>query len=503
MDVSIGAVKNSVLFSDIKRETRFYSSEEYNFEEIILENIEFMRRWNAEVNFDYKQPITYWVIVNSENKIFVYKRWGKWSNNWEKGVFNKISVGIWGHLDEMPEESNNVLLSGLKQEMSEEIGVTEKNIEKIKLLGYINNESNDMNKVHMGVAYVIHVKDNFTVKLLDWELEKGEFLSINEYDRLCHLKDYDIEPWSKLLFEPLHDLFLSKKLDRDLFWIKKKGFNIVDESKLKGYLHQVWIHRLRRYFNTVESYEWTDFQKIIDSYVFDKEIRFLNLQMIEMIETYLKNLFNLYLWNPLNQNIYKNRHSKKDEKNKLNKRLIYNEQKIIRLKYDDIECHDNYYNNWILSSNLFYDNLTFWELISIFYDLNRDYQYKIAWEFNIPLDNFKSWVSGLGYLRNLSSHWKNVFNKKMTKSLKGRKLVEVFWTDQNSSYISYFFILDIFATKINPDYKWKDKVFWKMEKYWITFTDFAWKKEIPHIEHESGDPEAWEILVSELYKKYL
>ncbi len=91
----------------------------------------------------------------------------------------------------------------------------------------------------------------------------------------------------------------------------------------------------------------------------------------------------------------------------------------------------------------------------------------------------------------------------MTKSLKWKKLIEKFWENQNSSFISYFFILDIFAIKINPDYKWKSKVFDKMEKYWITLAEFTSKKEIPHIEHELKDSEAWEILVTSLYDKYL
>jgi predicted NUDIX family phosphoesterase len=59
----------------MNKETKFYLNSEVNFEKNILENYEYMIRWEAEVNFDYKQPIWYWIVLNDENEIFVYKRW--------------------------------------------------------------------------------------------------------------------------------------------------------------------------------------------------------------------------------------------------------------------------------------------------------------------------------------------------------------------------------------------------------------------------------------------
>jgi predicted NUDIX family phosphoesterase len=53
----IMVVANKYLFDDIERESRFYSQEEIDFESKILKNYEYMVRADAEVNFDYKQPI--------------------------------------------------------------------------------------------------------------------------------------------------------------------------------------------------------------------------------------------------------------------------------------------------------------------------------------------------------------------------------------------------------------------------------------------------------------
>jgi predicted NUDIX family phosphoesterase len=57
MKREIMVVANKFLFDDVKRESRFYSNKEVNFEDKILKNYEYMVRGEAEVNFDYKQPI--------------------------------------------------------------------------------------------------------------------------------------------------------------------------------------------------------------------------------------------------------------------------------------------------------------------------------------------------------------------------------------------------------------------------------------------------------------
>gem|GEM_PF-4577551 len=70
----IMVVKNDYLFQNTNRETKFYSNDEADFEDIILGNYEYMLRGEAEVNFDYKQPIPYAVVVDESNRVFVYKR---------------------------------------------------------------------------------------------------------------------------------------------------------------------------------------------------------------------------------------------------------------------------------------------------------------------------------------------------------------------------------------------------------------------------------------------
>jgi predicted NUDIX family phosphoesterase len=74
MKRKIMVVANKFLFKGIKMESKFYNNSEVDFEKAILENYEYMIRGEAEVNFDYKQPIGYAAVINEKKEIFVYKR---------------------------------------------------------------------------------------------------------------------------------------------------------------------------------------------------------------------------------------------------------------------------------------------------------------------------------------------------------------------------------------------------------------------------------------------
>jgi len=198
----IMVVKNDYLFQNSKRETKFYSNDEANFEDIILGNYEYMVRGEAEVNFDYKQPIPYAVVVDEANRVFVYKRGWSGSNAWEDRLHSKISFWVGWHLEREDEDLENPLTDWLAREIEEEIAIKEENIKSIEAIGYINEESGDVGKVHLWVAYIVRVH-NTNIELLDGELENGEFIKIDELESMINSWDYDVEGWSNILFEPM------------------------------------------------------------------------------------------------------------------------------------------------------------------------------------------------------------------------------------------------------------------------------------------------------------
>ena len=291
-------------------------------------------------------------------------------------------------------------------------------------------------------------------------------------------------------------------LKKHLEYIKKLWFIINDETKVLWYLEWVWYYNLKAYFNIFEDKN-IDFQRVIDYYLFDKNLRFLNLNIIESIEIFIKNLFVLKFWNSyLDKNIYSDRIIKiKGEEKKIQDNRI----EFINIKIDEFSKKDKEVKNILdkyekLNVEVFINKITFGEFIRIIQDLNKENKLIISKTIWIKLKLLLNWLDCLVYLRNLCSHWENILNKKMIKSVEWKEINNLLWIENNNSYISYFTIISIFKEILIPNYKWEEKVFRKMEQYNITLEDFWQKKETFPNELES---EAWKVLVNTLYKKYV
>lgn len=205
MKREIMVVSNKYLFDWKTKESKFYNTSEINFEERILKNYEYMVRWEAEVNFDYKQPIWYAVVMNEKKDIFVYKRWWSDSNAWDSRLHNKIAFWVWWHIEREDEDLENPISDSLIREIEEELNIKPENIKTSRVIWYINNESDEVSQVHIWVAYLVEViNDNFD--LLDGELDNGEFIALEKLEKMVYSSDFDTEAWSKILFEPLKNI---------------------------------------------------------------------------------------------------------------------------------------------------------------------------------------------------------------------------------------------------------------------------------------------------------
>lgn len=198
MQREILVIKNSTLFSESERESKVYNSKDYYFENIIEWNSEFMVRWEAEINFDYKQPIPYAVVMNEENKIFVYKRWWSWSNAWESRLHSKIAIWVGWHIEREDENSENILRDSLIREVKEELDISPDAIKEVFPIWYINSEEDEVSKVHFWIGYIVKVM-NSNFALLDGELENGEFKSYDELMQMINSGEYDVETWTQML----------------------------------------------------------------------------------------------------------------------------------------------------------------------------------------------------------------------------------------------------------------------------------------------------------------
>lgn len=177
----------------------FVNAEINNFLDLILKNGEWLSREEAEKDQRYKQPIPYGIILNSTNKILLYKR-GKKEYK-EKRLIDKYSIGIGGHIEKVDlNERINIVLSTLLREIEEEISLNEKQIESVKLIGYINDDSNEVGKVHFGIVYLVKI-DLQSIIPNDKEIEFAEFMNLEEIQKYSH----NLENWSLLCYNFLKE----------------------------------------------------------------------------------------------------------------------------------------------------------------------------------------------------------------------------------------------------------------------------------------------------------
>ena len=177
----------------------FKPANEVDYVSRILGNYKFAKRGPIETDFEHKQPIGYAMIVNpSLKKIFAYQRS---QSGGEKRLHDKWSWGIGGHIERIEEQHENPIEASLMRELNEEIKMNGR-IKKIEVLGYLNDDSDEVGKVHFGILYVIET-DSTEIKPGDPEIKVGELKSINELEKICASTEFVVEEWSKIALGPL------------------------------------------------------------------------------------------------------------------------------------------------------------------------------------------------------------------------------------------------------------------------------------------------------------
>lgn len=140
---------------------------------------------------EYKQIIPYAIICSGDD-VYLFRRTKSQS---ETRLHNLYSLGVGGHMNPCGNVIDiNYLRHELEREMNEEVLVHENCVvETVKPVGFINDDTNEVGRVHLGVLYEI--------KLSNTDIE------INEKDKMTgvwvkrsELKDYvsGMESWSQI-----------------------------------------------------------------------------------------------------------------------------------------------------------------------------------------------------------------------------------------------------------------------------------------------------------------
>ena len=155
----------------------------------------FRSRTELEEDPSFKQIIPY-AIISHKKSYYLFKRTPKQT---EKRLHNKFSLGVGGHMN--PKNSNESKeeypINELKRELFEEVKLLDGCfIEDIEFIGFINDDTISVGRVHIGILYNIHVSNKDVV------INETKKMSAEWVDKPDLAKFYKVmETWSKITFD--------------------------------------------------------------------------------------------------------------------------------------------------------------------------------------------------------------------------------------------------------------------------------------------------------------
>lgn len=198
-DEQIIVVSRELLFDNEKNAFNgFLSKNDVQGEEIFntFKNYEVKRRGDMEEDPSYKQLISYCLLENENDEILVYQRL---SRGGEERLHGQSSVGVGGHMNNVvgADSINEVLRVNAQRELNEEVGLSEDRSQNMEYIGFINDDTNAVGKVHIGVVFKIKVKSS-DVEVRETDTLKINWISQDEINDLNHF-----ESWSALILKDL------------------------------------------------------------------------------------------------------------------------------------------------------------------------------------------------------------------------------------------------------------------------------------------------------------
>lgn len=151
---------------------------------------------NAEINFEYLQPIPYIVIKRGD----LFYATQRLKGAGEGRLHGKIAMGAGGHMNPLEQEwysIDKVVAENTERELEEELEIKGKY--KLKIVGLINDDSDDVNRVHIGILGFLELEESGDVTVRETEQLAGEFMTL---EQLREEDTYNrLENWGKIVVD--------------------------------------------------------------------------------------------------------------------------------------------------------------------------------------------------------------------------------------------------------------------------------------------------------------
>lgn len=163
----------------------------------------FLKRDLAEEDPSHKQIIPY-AIFRHGDKFLHYVRGG---GSGEKRLASKGSIGIGGHINDIDYAASSLdqdtYTTGVNREIDEELNLSGDHTQEI--LGLINDDSNEVGQVHLGVVHLFTLESDQVTAGED-NIVDLQFLSLEQLEK----KHDELETWSQICVQGLRQLWRDK-----------------------------------------------------------------------------------------------------------------------------------------------------------------------------------------------------------------------------------------------------------------------------------------------------
>jgi len=201
MDEQFLCFKRDLLPEELGEADVFYDASLW---QRILDNLEGVPRSEAEADYSRKQLVAY-VVVRSGDLILSYRRTPKTE---EQRLRELCSIGIGGHVNVADHSqfslfgsdagySIEFIRDAASREVLEEISLESRTTGDMELTCFINDDSNDVGRVHFGVVWQIAIED------AEVSVKGTRGIGELEFHPLTHLVSNreQFESWSQLLID--------------------------------------------------------------------------------------------------------------------------------------------------------------------------------------------------------------------------------------------------------------------------------------------------------------
>jgi predicted NUDIX family phosphoesterase len=184
----------------VKREDMFPDGAWHGFvvdnldrhQEVIREHHFFKPRAEVENDPAYQQIIPYVVFRHADRYLLTHRL----RASSEKRLRKQYSLGVGGHINPGDLGAGDPILDGLKREWQEEV-VYDGRFEA-RLLGFLNEDSSPVSKVHLGVVFLVE-GDSPSISIREVDKLAGELFTLEEM-RIYYLA---MESWSQIVYDRL------------------------------------------------------------------------------------------------------------------------------------------------------------------------------------------------------------------------------------------------------------------------------------------------------------